>query len=298
MVWNFRIQQGVCFFYTGALIQEATPNFAPHFLSSWNTYSPAHLYSCSRLIVRQSVWINVINTAAHSGSAAGRHVHVSDWSQAANSVCVCVYLSLASTDSPCSRIGTTVWSRYARVGSACRSTFCFDIFSALAFSFSTVLWGAAAKHAGSLRQASHQAQGCVCLCVFYLDVVCQAILCVWVFRNLQEDFKHFDQRNRSHVCVCVCYSQVCVPPWTAPPLCDLKHKEELLKTVRAAAAQRHHEHPNDSFISPACIWFIGGQIQLTRDWFNHFSSTQMVSPLCCQIDEPKVADFSIKFGTN
>lgn len=288
MVWNFRIQWGVCFFYTGAPIQEA----APHFLSSGNTYSPAHLYSCSRLIVRQSVWINVetqqltliLLQVDMSMFLIGRKLPT---------LCVCVYLSLASTDSPCSRIGTTVWSRYARVGSACRSTFCFDIFSALAFSFSTVLWGAAAKHAGSLRQASHQAQGCVCLCVFYLDVVCQAILCVWVFRNLQEDFKHFDQRNRSHVvCLCVCVTHRCVSLHGLLHLCVIWNTKKSCWKLRAAAAQT--SWAPQRFIYQSCLYLI----QLTRDWFNHFSSTQMVSPLCCQVDEHKVADFSIKFGTN
>ena len=33
-----------------------------------------------------------------------------------------LYLSFANTDIPCSNIGTTVWSRYARVGKDCRST--------------------------------------------------------------------------------------------------------------------------------------------------------------------------------
>ena len=51
------------------------------------------------------------------------------------------HLSLASTASPCNKIGTTVWSRQARVGKDWRSTFCFDDFSALIFSFSTILQG-------------------------------------------------------------------------------------------------------------------------------------------------------------
>lgn len=75
------------------------------------------------------------------------------------------HLSLASTERPCSRMGTTVWSRYALVGSACRSTFCFDIFSAPTFSFSTVLWGASPKHAASQPPLSHhRVQVCVCVC--------------------------------------------------------------------------------------------------------------------------------------
>ena len=34
------------------------------------------------------------------------------------------YLSFARTDIPCTKIGTTVWSKYARVGKDWRSTFC------------------------------------------------------------------------------------------------------------------------------------------------------------------------------
>lgn len=51
--------------------------------------------------------------------------------------------SLASTERPWSRMGTTVWSRYARVGRVCsvwRSTFCLGTFSALALSLSTILY--------------------------------------------------------------------------------------------------------------------------------------------------------------
>ena len=35
------------------------------------------------------------------------------------------YLSFAKTDIPCSKMGTTVWSRYARVGKDCKSTLGF-----------------------------------------------------------------------------------------------------------------------------------------------------------------------------
>ncbi len=60
----------------------------------------------------------------------------------ARSLCTNADLSLARTDKPCRRIGTTVWSRYARVGRVCRvwgSTFCLVTFSADVFSFSTIL---------------------------------------------------------------------------------------------------------------------------------------------------------------
>lgn len=50
------------------------------------------------------------------------------------------YLSLDRVERPCRRIGTTVWSRYALVGSDCNSTFGFVGFSAASFSFSTIFW--------------------------------------------------------------------------------------------------------------------------------------------------------------
>lgn len=85
----------------------------------------------------RATWVNVQNNL---------RCHLVTWREkkkqtTENTACE-THRSLASTERPWSRMGTTVWSRYARVGRVCsvwRSTFCLGTLSGLAFSLSTIL---------------------------------------------------------------------------------------------------------------------------------------------------------------
>lgn len=165
------------------------------------------------------------------------------------------HLSLASTDSPCSRMGTTVWSRYALVGSACRSTFCLDIFSELAFSFSTVLWrqqaAAAAVHDGSVCPCTVYVSVCVCV-LSYLQVLCQAELCVRVFRHLRKS-----QRVGSHLLPSfTCSFNSCGPAHSPSPGRYITHSCACLHRLLSISVIWETDRQTDS-LKQSKLWPAG-----------------------------------------
>lgn len=190
-----------------------------------------------------------LKSSAHSHSSSHSVTHRGHvrWSW----VCrheAAAHLSLASTDSPCSRMGTTVWSRYALVGSACRSTFCLDIFSELAFSFSTVLWrqrAAAAQLVGSV---------CACPCTVCEGGCVHCLTCrfsvrpnsAWGFSDTCGRVSESGHNCSLHSPVYwqlwprplpqqVCYSQLCVFPSPAQHRCDLRSRLTVRRTVQSRA---------------------------------------------------------------